>query len=168
MSDYIRATRECSVNELQPEVLKAIQNYFQEHAIGNLQSDIVMCCETVSRKKNADKTPSWLDDRPDTITNTGMVLTSHWFIWAHHGDQTGTQVHAASLNEIQADFYTPLFSNDGGLRINGFVGEENRRIRGYIGMGNNEAAQKFCEEVKQAIIKANPPTKPDLFKWFGR
>ena len=168
MSDYIRATRECSVNELQPEVLQAIQNYFQEHTIGNLQSDIVTCCETISRKKNAGRTPSWMDDRPDTVTYTGMVLTSHWFIWAHHGDHTGTQVHAASLNEIHADFYTPLFSRDAGLRINGFVGEDNTRIRGYIGMGNDEAAQKFCEEVRQAILKANPPTRPDLFKWFGR
>jgi hypothetical protein len=168
MSDYIRTTRECSVNELRPELLQALQDYFQEHAIGNLQSDIVMCCETVSRKKNAGKIPSWMDGRPDTTTYTGMVLTSHWFLWAHHGDQTGTRVHAASLNEIQAEFYTPLLTKDSGLRIVGFVDGENTRIRGYIGMGNDPAAQKFCEEVKQAILKANPPTQRDVFKWFGR
>jgi len=168
MSDYVHTTRECAVNELHPELLQAIQNYFQEHAVGNLQSDVVMCCETVSRRKNAGKAVSWLDGKPNTIIYTGMLLTSHWFIWVHHGDQSGTKVHAASLNEIQAEFYTPLFSKDAGLRINGFVGEDNTRIRGYIGIGNSEAAQKFCEEVKQAILKANPPTRPDLFKWFGR
>ena len=168
MSDYIRTTRECSATELQPELLKAIQDYFQEHTVGNLQSDVIMCCETVSRKKNAGKTPSWMDDRPDTTTYTGMVLTSKWFIWAHHGDHTGTQVHAASLNEIQAEFYTPMFSKDGGLRIAGFVGEENTRIRGIIGMGNDPDALKFCEEVQQAILKANPPTQRNIFKWLGR
>jgi hypothetical protein len=168
MSDYIRTTRECSANELRPELLKAIQDYFLGHAVGNLQSDVIICCETVSRKKNVGKTPSWIDGRPDTTTYTGMVLTSQWFIWAHQGDQTGIQVHAASLNEIQADFYTSLFSKDAGLRIVGFVGEDNTRIRGYIGMGNDQAAQKFCAEVKQAILKANPSTQKDMFKWFGR
>jgi hypothetical protein len=168
MSDYIRTTRECSTNELHPELLQAMQAYFQEHAVGNLQADVIMCCETISTRKNAGKAFSWLDDRPDTTIYTGMVLTSKWFIWAHHGDQTGTQVHGASLNEIQADFYSPLFSRDSGLRIMGFVKENNTHVRGYIGMENNEAAQKFCEEIKQAILKANPPTRPDLFKWFGR
>lgn len=168
MSNYVRTTRECSVNDLQLELLQAIQNYFQEHAVGNLQSDIVMCCETVSRKENSGREISWLDGRPDTTAYTAMVLTSRWLIWAVHGDQSGTQVHAASLNEIQAEFYTPLFSKDAGLRINGFVGEENTRIRGYIGMGNDQAAHKFCEEVQHAIIKANPPVRNDLFKWLGR
>jgi hypothetical protein len=168
MSDYIHTTRECSVSELHPELLQAIQNYFQEHAVGNLQSDVVMCCETVSSRKNGSMAASWLDGRPNTTIYTGMVLTSQWFIWVHHGDQSGTQVHAASLNEIQAEFYTPLFSKDAGLRIVGFVGEDNAHVRGYIGMGNNPAAQKFCEEVKQAILKANPPTRRDFFKWLGR
>ncbi len=168
MSGYIYTTRECSASELQPQLLQAIQDYFQEHAVGNIQSDIVMCCETVSRKKNVGNFISWLDDRPDKTTYTGMVLTANWLIWAHHGDRSGMQVHAASLNEIQAEFYTPLFSKDAGLRIVGFVGVENARVRGFIGMENNPAAQKFCEEVKEAIIKANPPVKNNLSKWFGR
>ena len=168
MSDYIRTTRDCSVNELRPELLQALQNYFQQHAIGNLQSDIALCCETVSRKKNAGKTPSWMDGRPDTTISTGMVLTSKWLIWAMHGDQTGTQIHAASLNEIQVEFYTPLLSKDAGLRIVGFISEKNTRVRGYIGMENNQEAREFCEEVQQAIFKANPPVKSDLFKWLGR
>ncbi len=168
MSNYIRATRECSVYELQPELLQVIQNYFQEHAVGNIQSDVVMCCETVSRKKNTGKVASWLDGKPDTAAYIALVLTSKWLIWAHYGDQSGTQVHSASLNEIHAEFYTPMFSKDSGLRITGFVNEKNSHIRGYLAMGNDPAVQKFCEEVHQAILKANPPTTNNLFKWFGR
>jgi|WetSurMetagenome_2_1015567.scaffolds.fasta_scaffold1077480_1 hypothetical protein len=168
MSDYLRTTRECSVSELHPELIQAIQNYFQEHALGNIQSDILLCCETVSRKKNTSSMALWLDGRPDTTTYTGMVLTSKWLIWAHQGDHSETQVHAASLNEIQTEFYTPFLSKDAGLRIVGFVGDKNIRMRGYIGMENNQSAQKFCEEVQQAILKANPPVKNDLFKWLGR
>jgi hypothetical protein len=168
MSAYIRTTRECSVSQLHPALLQAIQNYFQEHALGNLQADVVMCCETISRKKNAGKTVSWLDGRPDTIIYMGMLLTSQWLIWIHHGDQSGTRVNTASLNEIQAEFHTPLFTKDAGLRIVGFVGDDNTHIHGYIGMGRDLAAQKFCEEVRQAIIKANPPAQKDIFKWLSR
>ena len=169
MSEYIRSTRECSVNQLQPELLQALQSYFQEHTLGNLQSDIVQCCETVSRRKNGRKPISWLDSGPDTTIYTGLLLTSQWLIWVHHGDQSGTRVHAASLNEIHAEFYTPLLPRDVGLRIVGFVGNDNTHIRGYIGMGKDQAAQKFCEEVRQAILKANPPTTKDtFFKWLSR
>jgi hypothetical protein len=166
MSDYIRNTRECAAKELHPELLQAIQNYFLEHTLGNLQSDIVMCCETISSRKKAGKKISWLDGRQDTTIYTGLVLTSQWLIWAQFGDQTGTRVHSASLHEIQAEFYTPLLTKDAGLKIVGFVTEGNKHIRGYIGMGNDLAAQKFCEEVQEAIIKANPQTKKNLFKLF--
>jgi hypothetical protein len=169
MSEYIRSTRECSVYQLHPELLQALQSYFQEHQIGNLQSDIVMCCETISRRKNTRKPITWLDGRPDTTIYTGTLLTSQWFIWVHHGDQSGTRVHAASLNEIQAEFYTSLLTKDAGLKIAGFVGDDNTRIHGYIGMGEDLATQKFCEEVRQAILKANPPTTKDgFFKRLSR
>lgn len=167
MSDYVRTTRECTVYELHPELVHAIEIYFQEHRVGNFQSDILMCCETVSRKKKAGKSVSWLDGRPDTIIYMGMLLTSQSLIWVHHGDQSGTRVNMASLNEIQVDFYTSLLTNDAGLRIVGFVGEENTHLHGYIGMGKGPDAQKFCEEVKQAINKANPSATKDIFTWLS-
>lgn len=167
MSDYIRTTRECSVSELHPEIQQAIHQYFQEHKLGNLQSEDLICCETISRKKNTNKIVSWLDGRLDTIIHTGMLLTSQWLIWVQRGDQSGLRAHGASLNEIQVEFYTPLLTRDAGLKIVGFVGDDNTHIRGYIGMGNEPAAQNFCEEVRQAIIKANPPTNKNWFKWLG-
>ncbi len=168
MSDYFRTTRECSASELHPELLHAIQNYFQEHMVGNLQADVVMCCETISRKKNPGKTVPWLDGKADTIIHMGMLLTSQRLIWVHHGDQTGTRVHAASLHEIQVEFYTALLTQDAGLKIAGFAADDNSRIHGYIGMGDEPAAQKFCEEVRKAILKANPPVKNDLYKRLSR
>ena len=167
MSEYIRNTRECLVNHFHPEILQAIQNYFQEHEVGNLQADIILCCETISRKKSVGKTVSWLNDKPDTTIYTGLLLTSQWLIWVHHGDQSGTRVNAANLNEIQVEYYISLLLQDAGLKIVGFIGDTNRRVHGYIGMGTELAAQKFCEEVKQAIIRVNPPAKRGLFKWFS-
>ena len=165
MSEYVRTTRECSVNQLHPELLHAIRKYFQQQKLGHLEAETRRCCETISKKRNVSKTFAWLSSKPDTIIYTGMLLTPHSLIWVQHGNVSGTLLNAANLSEIRAEFYTPLFTNDAGLLIVGYIGNAKARVRGYIGMGADLAAQKFCQEVRQAINEVNPPTKKDLFRW---
>lgn len=165
MSEYIRTTRECPVSQLSPEILQELQKYFQKHELGDLQTETQLCCETISRKKRTGPLASWLSDKPDTTIHTGILLTAQWLIWVHHGDKSGTLLNAANLNKIGARYHTPLFMNDAGLEIIGYIGDSNARVRGYIGMGADPAVQKFCEEVRQAIIKANPPAPKNIFKW---
>ena len=165
MSEYVRTTRDYSVSQLHPELLQAIRNYFQEHELGDLESETLRCCQTISEKKNVGKLATWLSGKPDTTIYTGMILTSQWLIWVHHGDKSGTLLNAANLNRIRVKFYTPLFTKDGGLEIVGYIGDANTRGRGYVGMGADLAAQKFCEEVRQAIIRVNPPSRKNLFNW---
>ncbi len=166
MSEYIRTTRECSVKQLRPELLQAIQDYFFEHRLGSLEAETLMCCETISRKKSAGKMAAWLSGASDTTVYTGMLLTSEWLIWIHSGDQSGMLLNAANLKQIRAEFYTSPLTKDTGLEIAGYIGDAKSRIRGYIGMGAEPAARKFCEEVIQAINKINPPTKKGLFRWL--
>lgn len=163
MSGYIRTTRECSVNQLRPELLHAIQNYFQEHKLGALGAETLMCCETISKKKSTSKIVSWLKGTSDTIIYTGMLLTSQWLIWVHYGNQSGTLLNAANLKQIRAEYFSSLFPKDAGLEIVGYIGNAKDRVRGYVGMGAGLVTQKFCEEVKQAIKKANPPTHKSMF-----
>jgi len=158
MSAYSRTTRECSVGQLHPELRQAIQNYFQEHKLGSLDAETLMCCETISEKKSANKLISWLGSGSDATIYTGMLLTSEWLIWVHHGDSSGTLLNAANLKLIQAEFYTAPFKQDAGLQVSGYLAGAKQGIRGYIGMGSDLAAQKFCEAVTKAIAKANPPS----------
>jgi elongation factor P--beta-lysine ligase len=51
MSDYNRTTRECSVSQLRPELFQAIRAYFQEHQLGELETETLSCIETISQKK---------------------------------------------------------------------------------------------------------------------
>ncbi len=166
MSEYIRTTRECSLKQLHPELLQAIQNYFLEHRLGSLEAEALMCCETISKKKDTEKKVSWLNGNFDITIYTGMLLTSEWLIWVHHGDQSGILLNAANLKQIRAEFYTSPLTKDAGLEIVGYIGDSKSRVRGYVGMGTEPAAQKFCEAVRQAIDKAPPPTKKGLFKWL--
>jgi len=93
-----------------------------------------------------------------------MLFTSQWLIWVRSGDQSGTLLTAANLKEIQVKPYKSKLMKDTGLEISGYVGDSKNRVRGYVGMGSELSAQKFCEEVKKTIIKVKPPSKKGLPK----
>jgi hypothetical protein len=168
MSDYNRTTRECTVSQLRPELHQAIRSYFQEHELGDLGTETIMCCETISEKKDLGRLVSLLKDVQDTTIHTGMLLTAQWLIWVRSGDKSGTVLNAADLKEIQVRAYFSILTKDTGLEILGYIGGAKNKFRGYVGMGTELAAQKFCEEVEKAITNANPPPPPKkLPKWLG-
>jgi len=167
MSDYNRTTRECPASQLHPELRQAIRHYFEEHKLGDLEAETIMCCETTSTKKNFGQLVSMLKGDLDTTVHTGMLLTSRWLIWARKGDLSGTLLNAANLKDIQVRAYTSILAKDTGLEILGYIGDSKSNVRGYIGMGEELAAQKFCEEVKKAISNVNPPTQKGWPKWLG-
>jgi hypothetical protein len=167
MSEYNRTTRECPVSQLDAEVHQAFRKYFQEHQLGNLEAETLRCCETISRRKNAGGLFSRLNASADTTIHTGIILTSQWLIWARRGDKSGTRLTAANLNQISVQEHVSFFSDDHGLEVLGYIEDSNRAMRGYIGMGSELATQKFCDEVKQAIARVNPPVKRGWPKWMG-
>lgn len=167
MSEFNRTTRECPVNQLHPEVFSALKTYFQEKNLGDMETETVLCCETVSTKNRAGGLFSLLSPSVDTTIRTGIVLTSEWLVWARIGDNSGTLLSSANLNVIVVNTYKSMFVNDSGLEIIGYIGDSKLVVRGYVGMGSEPATQRFCDEVKQAIIKKNPPKPRTWPKWFG-
>jgi hypothetical protein len=170
MSPYNRTTRECLVSELRPELYRAIQDHFQEQQWGDPETETRICCETISTKERAGRLPSWLDGEGDATVYTGMLLTSQQLIWVRIADDSGVVLTAADLKEIRVKAYTSPLTRDAGLEVYGFIGDSKGRVRGYIGMGPELAAQKFCEAVVQAVETVNPSAKRGLPRWlkFGR
>jgi hypothetical protein len=167
MSDYHRTTRECLVSQLQPQLLYAIRNYFQENQLGDPEIETQLCCETLSEKKHTGQLTSWLSGKSDTTIYVGMLLTSQTLIWVRSGDQSGTLLTAADLKDIQVKTYISILAHDDGLEVTGYTRNSLKRIRGYIGMGVGPATQNFCEAVEQAVAKANPQPKSFFAKWLG-
>lgn len=167
MSDYHRSTRECAVNELRPELLQAIRSYFQDHDLGDVETEPLICCETTSQKKSAGRLQARLREDLDSTVHTALLLTPQWLIWVRSGDRSGLGLSAAQLTMIQARPYRSLLTGDSGLEVFGYVGDSSHRLRGYIGMGAEPAAQKFCEAVQQAIAQVSPPPRKGLLGWLG-
>jgi len=165
MSSYTRTTRECQLSQIPPEPFQAIRDLFQKHDLGDPKSETLACCETISEKKKASKLSSWLEGEQDMLIHTWMLLTSKWLIWVRLGDQTGMVSNAANLLQIRVRDYKSIFNKDSGLEIFGFIGESKNRVRGYIGMGAEPAAEEFREQVGATVTELYPV--PKKRGWFG-
>ncbi len=174
MSNYQRSTRECSVSQLQPELLTAIREYFQNHDLGDVETECQLCCETVTESRaGIGTTPNmqtnwlagWLEPRADAKEYLAVLLTSQALIWARSGAEV--RANGANLQNIQVKPAVSLFSKNTGLVVEGLIYDSKALIRGTIGMGPELAAQKFYEEVQKAVEKANPTVKRKLPGWLG-
>jgi hypothetical protein len=166
MGDYIRSTRECPVNQVRPELRRALEEYFQKNSLSDLEAETILCCETVSEKK-AD---SWLDTllggKEEPVIYTAMLLTSTHLIWARGGQKSSINVNIADLRFIHVKPFSSLFIKDTGLEISGLLGNSKGMKLGYIGMGPEPITQKFCDEVQQAIDKVHPPSASKWPAWM--
>ncbi len=167
MIDYTRTTRECSASQIHPSLYQAIREYFQTHQLGDLDTETLLCCETISEKRNLGKLASFLDGNPDSITYLAILLTAEWLIWARNGDRSGTIVTGTKLKVIQVKTFAARRTKDMGLEVSGFIVDSKDYVRGNLEMGPDVAAQKFCEVVTQAVLKAKPPVKRKFPKWMG-
>jgi hypothetical protein len=165
MSDYTRSTIECSVRQLRPELRRAIDEYFEKHTLGDTETETVLCCETVSERKEPNWLASLLGEKAGSPVYTATLLTATELIWARGELQGDIIVTGADLKFIRANPYTSMFINDTGLQISGIIGSGT--MSGYIGMGPEPAAQNFCEEVQQAIAKINPSSTRKWPSWMG-
>jgi hypothetical protein len=156
MSNYKRSTRECTLDQLRPELLSAFRGYLQERGRAEAETQIVMCCETTSERKKTSILASLLGEDREEVYYTAAFVTPEWLVWARSGDKTGVTVVSAQLKEIRVKPFASPWVNDAGLEVMGFVEGSRTHMRGYIALGTESAAREFCEAVKQAVEKVNP------------
>jgi hypothetical protein len=157
MAGFNRYTRECSFSQFRPELLQAMRDYIENQKLVGIEVTILMCCETTSEKKVSDENAGVLafleGDDPDTTVYTGMFVTPEWLVWSRSGNKSGIMVTSANLGNVKVKPFSSRLTEDTGLEVSGFIGDSPGRVKGYIGMGPEEAARKFCEEVVQAVEK---------------
>jgi len=105
MSDYIRTTRECPVNQLHPELFRVLRDYFLEHGLGDLETEALLCYETTSKKKETNKPTSWLNAGMDEKVYMAVLFASQWLVWVRSGDKSGIQVSSAGLKKVSVRVY---------------------------------------------------------------
>ena len=163
MFGYARTTRICPVSQIHPDLARVIREFFQTHQLGDAESETVQCCETISTRPPPNRLVGMLDGNPDNTIHLAIVLGADWLVWARNGDQTGTIVTGAKLQVLKAKIYVRRNSKNMELEISGFMAGTKEYMRGTLELGPDADAQKFCEAVVAAILKAKPPSKTKFF-----
>jgi len=170
MSNYQRSTRECTPDQLRPELRQALNEYFTTHNLGDLDAENLLCCETTSIKnKNgwlSALLESWLGTVEAPVIYSAILLTAQTLVWARSGNGP-TLATGANLMNIRARIFTSMLDRDSGLEVSGAIDDSKGLLRGYIGLGPEPASQKLCEEVIQAIQKVNPASTRKFPTWMG-
>jgi len=162
MDEYDRTTRECAnLNYMRPELADAIRRHLVENELTALEVEAILCCETTSTKRKVTLVDRLLFGNPDKIHHEGILLTPAWLIWARSGEKYGTSVSFARLSEIELlNTSEELRKMNAkivpeGIWVFGLISRLPKRATIFIGLGQEPAAQKLREVLKEAIKKAH-------------
>jgi hypothetical protein len=155
------------VEHLRPELARAIHEHAQQQRLGNVAAEALMCCETETEKIITNRLDAWLSGNPDMISYLALVVTPQRLIWARSGDRSAVVAVSAQLIDLRVKVFRPRGTQDFGLQIYGRMAGTRTRVGGQLLLGSEPAAQKFCEEVGQAMERLNPPQKRTGLRWPG-
>ena len=156
MGDYQRSTRECPFSQLRPEISAAIRAHAQQHELGDVEREAVLCCETANEKTKKSGLLSRLaGGDPDPVHYVGVVLTPRHLIWARSGAKYSMAVMSARLGDVEMEDYenTPAYRlvPDSGLEVLGVFTGGIERAQAFIGFGPEPAAENVKSRLKEAI-----------------
>lgn len=149
MREYQRTTRECSFNDFQPEIQSAIRKYVEKYELGDVEASALMCAETVSEKIKHGFF-SKIFGGANYAQNVAIIITPERLLWCALDSQNNAIVLSARLSEIEISDFQSNLIEDSGLDVFGFINQSPGRVQAFIGLGAEEAAQKFRRTLKEA------------------
>ena len=152
MKAYTRSTSECAYSDLRPELVAAIREHFEKYKLEDIESSLLICCETTS---TIQKAGLFTSDPKTTIT--GMLVTNQLLIWTNEKKREPI-VRSALLRNIDAQDFenTAMYrvNPDSGMNIAGRYTDVTKQGQAFIGLGIDPAGEKFRQVLQHAIQKA--------------
>jgi hypothetical protein len=173
VADYHRTTRECTLDQLRPELAEAVRAYAQRQQWDNLEAEVLACCETTAERICTNRLDAWLNSSTPAITQLALIGTPDRLIWVFNNS---ANVGAASAGAASAQYkdmrlkiFRPKNSPDFSLDIYARMDGTREKTGGRFMLGSSPDAQKFCEAIMRATDTLYPPeVKKPRRKWFGR
>ena len=149
MGDYLRTTRECTLDSLFPMLAAGMRAHLEKYELGDASTTLI-CCETVSTRQKKG-----LFGRKTEVIRTAVLVTPTHLIWAAAKDNKTPGVLSARLREVQVQDYekSELYRlvPDSGLNITGLFTNATTPASSFIGLGQEPAAQKFRTILKETV-----------------
>lgn len=153
MNAYARSTRECTFADLSPELVTAIRNHIEKNKLGDVESSLLICCETTS---TTQKTGLFASGSEATIT--GMIITAQVLIWTNGKKRDKPIVRSALLRNIDVQDFenTAMYqvNPDSGMNITGRYTDVTKQGQAFIGLGTDPDGEKFRQVLQHAIQRA--------------
>ena len=147
-----RKTRACTIDSLDEELKSAIRAHAIQYGLEDLESDILMCCETITLHQKK----GFLGGIHTTLS--AVYVTRKWLVWADSSGLHDVAVDALPLNQIDMhdDRTTPrvAISPEQGLKITGYYTSKNKTGTSFIVLEAEAAGQRFRQVLNQALRNA--------------
>jgi hypothetical protein len=152
MSDWNRQTKEVSLERLASEVAGAIHQHIEQHNLGPILSDALMCVHTVS-----EKTKKGLFGRAEIVKMTAIV-TPRWLVWSVEQTNAKPAVLSAQLIQVTIQDYaqTPFVDMipDSGIQVTGMFTNASESASAFIGLDQGTSGIAFKDLVIQTAQEA--------------
>lgn len=147
-----RKTRACTLDTLDGDLRTAIRAHALKYGLNDLESDILMCCETLSVRQNRG---FWGGIR---TTLSAVFVTPKWLVWADSTDRSDASVDASQLMHVDIwDYQTTAsfpITSDEGLNITGRYTDKSKTGIVFIVLDSNADGHKFRQVLEEVLIKA--------------
>ena len=141
MSDWNRRTREVAVESLPTETTNAIQRHIEQHNLGPILSEALMCVYT-----DSEKTKKGLFGRAETV-RMAVILTPRWLVWSVEQPNAKAAVLSAQLIHVTIqDYAQTSFAElipDSGIQVTGMFTNAGEGASAFIGLEENLAGNSF-------------------------
>jgi hypothetical protein len=152
MNTTTRKTRACTLEALDEKLQAAIRSHETKYGLVDIESDILMCCETTSVHSKKGLFGSI------KTTLSGVYVTPKWLVWADSNGPNDPSVGTAQLRQIDVRDYQKTASYaiapDEGLNITGRFTDKNKTGITFIVLDAEPDGQKFRKVLGEAMSKA--------------
>jgi hypothetical protein len=152
MNATSRKTRACTMERLDEKLKSAIRAHETKYRLADIETDILMCCETISTHKRKGLFGSL------KTTLSAVYVTPKWLVWADSNGQNNVDASTAQLKHIDVHDYQTTASYtitpDQGLNITGRYTDKNKTGITFIELDTEADGQKFRHVLKEALSKA--------------
>lgn len=146
-----RKTRACNLDTLDEDLRVAIHTHAVKYGLNDLESGILMCCETLSARQKRGFAGGI------RTTLSVVYVTPRWLVWADSTDRSDASVSASPLIYVDVwDDQTTtdsLLTSDEGLNITGRYTDESRTGLVFIVLDSNPDGRKFRQVLEEALNK---------------
>ncbi len=155
IKDYTRATRECALDNLRPELRTAILEHAQAEQLGDLSAYELFCIETKSERLAARRGFGFLGARRASLAHySAALLAPPWFLWAVTSADGGTAAFSAHLDSMQVREHNDLVApGDDGSTILPARPASGEHTPVFLGMEPGYIATSFKRRLREELEK---------------